>query len=105
MDKVILMVTGSNGQFVPETAIKGMIEYGWTGISEKDAETLLLGPTYVFSQDKRPGYWDAWERVLNNASWTDPESLHEYKLHQGEYGDLWAYDVTLTEEELREFFD
>lgn len=48
-----------------------------------------------------PDYWEAWEEILDKASYTDNDG-HEWRLWQD--GDLWAvcYDL-LTDEERKNF--
>ncbi|MGL5719523.1 MAG: hypothetical protein ACRCYP_01830 [Alphaproteobacteria bacterium] len=71
-----------NGVFIPQIMIDRLVEAGWKGIQADDVTTIKLGPDCEW-------YWEAWETVLNNATYED-EDGNEWRLYQD--GDLFTYN-------------
>lgn len=82
---VVLLVDGARGVYVPETFATMIDLSEWDGISQEDLLALQLRE---FGDDG--DYWDIWDTVLNNATYTDTDG-NVFRLHQD--GDLWAYCI------------
>jgi hypothetical protein len=82
---VVLMVNGAHGVYVPETFATMIDPSQWSGISDEDLLALQLRE---FGEDG--AYWETWDTVLNNATYTDKDG-NVFRLHQD--GDLWAYCI------------
>lgn len=94
---VVLLVDGAHGVYVPETFATMIDPSKWSGIREEDLLALRLRE---FDDDS--AYWETWDSVLNNATYTD-EQGNVYRLHQD--GDLWAYCIErMTLEEQQSMF-
>lgn len=92
---VVLFVDGAYGVYVPETFAVMIAPSEWDGISQEDLLTLQLRE---FGDD----YWDTWDTVLENATYTDTDG-NVFRLHQD--GDLWAYCIErMSLEEQRNMF-
>lgn len=89
---LILLIDSNRGVYVPQEFAE---RSRYDNVTEEQLNTLRRGPD-------TEGYWDTWEYVLDNATWTSP-SGNVYRLHQD--GDLWAYcDELLTPEERANLF-
>ena len=96
MSGLMLLCADSYGVYVPETFSKRFDPAKW-GFQESDWawETISSGPD-------TDGYWDAWNDILNKASYKDDKG-RVWSLHQD--GDLWAVCVELmTDEEYEGYF-
>ena len=60
-ETVLILCDSAHGQYIPQIMIERLLDAGWKGISEEDAQTLRNGPGEEW-------YWEAWENVLNNAT-------------------------------------
>lgn len=90
-----LLCDSRNGVYIPQIMGSRLLEAGWTVPDADQVEVLNRGP-----DDE--AYWEVWERVLDNAAFTD-EAGNEWSLHHD--GDLWAYcDALMTDEQRTEFF-
>jgi len=101
MSKGIQILLDSNrGIYIPQHFAEGFAMQctdgeGWEGISEKDRETLLAGTDADW-------YWEAWEDVLNCATYTDADG-NVWRLYQD--GDLFAIcDELMTDDDYMAFF-
>lgn len=99
-----LLVDGHHGVYVPEVFANNTdFHIGWKGITEDDIILLKLGQGIdkEYNADC-PIYWEIWDDVLSNATYTDKDG-HEWFLYQD--GDLWAVCAELlTDEEYLNFF-
>ena len=95
MNAIILLYDSNRGVYIPQTFAQDCLpENNWHDVPEDVRETLLDGPGNEY-------YWDAWERVLNNAWWQAPNG-DKYALHHD--GDLWALCYNrMTDEEKSNF--
>lgn len=93
MDAINLLLSDNRGIYIPRDFVTDFDLTKFHGISSEDIETC-----------KNPDddwYWEAWDSILNNASYTDDEG-NEYTLHQD--GDLWLICFELmTDEEKQNF--
>lgn len=80
-DNVRCIVDGSKGQYVPQDFVLKFDRVAW-GIDPSDWNTVLEGP-HDFSGTPNTRYWDAWERILDDAQYQD------------ENGDVWVLDHEL----------
>jgi hypothetical protein len=76
---VACILDGARGIYIPRDFCDGFD--GWDGIDDEDKATCCAGPDEEW-------YWDAWDNVLNNASYTDPNDGSVWGLYQD--GDLFA---------------
>jgi hypothetical protein len=75
-------------------------------VTEEQADILLRGPDL---EENAEEYWDAWDRVLNNAEWhsgngdgegEEKNERDKFVLYTGECGDLFMVKAAdLTEED------
>ena len=71
----------------------GVLE-AWQGPSQESIDACKEGPDNEW-------YWDAWQGVLDNATWT--KDGYTWRLHQD--GDLWAVcDDLMDDEEFENFY-
>lgn len=94
MSKGIQILLDSNrGVYIPQLFAEDCEE--WGGISAEEKETLLAGPGAEW-------YWEAWEDVLNSATYTDADG-NLWRLWQD--GDLFAIcDELMTDDDYMAFF-
>jgi len=78
-DAVSLFLAGERGINLPMDFMNSIFEENWKGIHEMHVEALKAGPGEA-------EYWDYWQDVLYNASYTDTKG-NEWTLHQD--GDLF----------------
>jgi hypothetical protein len=89
---VVLLVDGNQGIYVPQRFAINYDMAQWN-VKSDVKEVLNAGPDHE-------EYWEEWEDVLNNASYT--KDGNKWTLYQD--GDLWAYCYELmTPEERRNF--
>lgn len=96
MSGLMLLCSDSHGVYIPETFAMKFQSSTW-GFNESDWawDTISSGPD-------TEGYWDAWDEILNKASYKDNNG-NVWSLHQD--GDLWAVCVELmTDEEYEGYF-
>lgn len=96
MNAIEILIDSSQGIYIPKTfAIHFYPAEGWSGVEENTLDILRSGPDHYW-------YWDAWESVLDHASFTSKDG-GVYGLHQDE--DLFAVDHDrLSEAEYQDFF-
>ena len=102
MNAIQVLVEDRYGVYIPQAFAKNYptsaftnIDQRWTNIDQQDLDILHKGP---WDNDL---YWEAWESVLNNATYTNQE--HTWYLYQN--GDLFAIcDTMMTNEEYRNFY-
>lgn len=91
---VALILDDCRGVYIPHDFAN---EYDWSrfeNIDENDMSELLKGP------DECEYYWDIWEDVLDNATFT--ENGNTWRLYQD--GSVWLLcDALMTNEEKRNF--
>lgn len=75
----ILLVDGNSGIYVPQSFVEAYDAAEW-GISPEDESILNAGPDHEH-------YWDVWDDVLRDASYTD-DNGNVWHLWQD--GDLFA---------------
>ena len=94
MNKINLLVSDSNGIYVPQVFATQFDLSLWNNIDPDDIAVIEKGPGEDW-------YWDSWQNILESASYV--HDGRSFTLHQD--GDLWAiaYDE-LSEEEKSEFF-
>lgn len=91
---LVILVSGAKGVYVPQVFAENFRLAEW-GVPEA-REVLKAGPV----NDK---YWEAWERVLDNARFTDPDGDVYHLYHDG---GLWAVCLPLMSvEEISDFFE
>lgn len=76
-----VLIDGFHGVCVPQAFAEAYNLHDW-GISTEDINVLLAGPEH-------PDYWDVWDLVLYNASFTDEDGT-VWTLYQD--GDLFAVE-------------
>lgn len=80
-EKPSLLVDEGRGLYIPQAFINRYV--GWEGISDENRDILRAGPEH-------PEYMEAWDEVLENATWIDGQGI-KFRLEQD--GDLWAVPV------------
>jgi hypothetical protein len=91
---VVLLVDSCHGVYIPQRFATNY-DMGQWEVSDDQKECLLTGP-----DNPDNGYWDEWDIVLSNASYT--KDGNKWTLYQD--GDLWALCVELmTDEEKANF--
>ena len=96
MNAVELLLDSSLGVYVPHAFAKNYDLSQWSNIDQQDIDILLKGP---WDNDL---YWDAWDSILNEATYTNNQD-QTWHLYQD--GDLFALcDVLMTNEEYRAFY-
>jgi len=100
-EKFILLIDGHHGVYIPQIFASNFPTTDW-GVTEEQADILLRGPDL---EENAEEYWDAWDRVLNNAEWHSGNGEGEsekFVLYPGECGDLFMVKAAdLTEEDER----
>jgi hypothetical protein len=96
MSGISLLVDGNQGIYIPQTFAQRFRLDDWKGITEEDFNICLMGgPEHEF-------YWDAWDTILDNASYTDKDGK-TWTLYQD--GDLFAFCCELlSDEQYFEFY-
>ena len=84
-----LLLDGARGVYIPQNFVEEFDLTKWEGVDQDDIDTLLKGPDEEW-------YWDAWDKVLNNATHTDD---HGNVWHLYQDGDLWEYCPELMDNE------
>lgn len=82
LQAVEILLDSARGRYIPRDFVEEISvgeEFGWQGITEEHIKTL--------SNPDNEGYWEAWNEVLNNATYVS-KCGKEYTLHQD--GDLFA---------------
>jgi len=93
MSGIQLLLSDARGIYIPRDFVTGFDLTGWKGIPE-DAVKDCENPENEY-------YWDSWEMILNNATYTDKNG-NVWRLIQD--GDLWVYCFELmTDEEKSNF--
>ena len=96
MSGIEILLNDSRGVYIPQNFAENFIMSDW-GVADDTRDILLAGPT-----SENEWYWEAWEQVLNNASYVDA-GLNTWRLWQE--GDLFAYCVELmSDQEYADFF-
>jgi hypothetical protein len=91
--KISLLLDSARGQYIPRDFVTGFALDKFQGL-EAWAVSALQNPD-------DSAYWEAWESVLNNASYT--EAGRVFTLHQD--GDLWLLCIDeMSEDEKSNFF-
>ena len=108
LQAIEILADSSRGQYIPQYWAESKSD-DWTGFDADDIAILLAGPTHEYVTD---AYWDVWAHVLENATCTLTQDArngakqYEYRLHQGESGDLFCVcEELMTATEFAEFFD
>lgn len=92
MSGIEILIGDHQGVYIPQQFSSWE---NWQGITEEDREELSQGPESEW-------YWETWDRVLNDASYTDKDG-HIWRLYQD--GDLFAYcEELMTKEDKENFF-
>ena len=93
MDAINLLLSDNRGIYIPRDFVTEFDINRFQGIDDDDIDTC--------KNPEDEWYWEAWDSILNNASYTDDEG-NEYTLHQD--GDLWLICFELmTDEEKQNF--
>lgn len=79
-----LLLSDARGTHIPKNFVEIFDMSLWHGITPAQVEVILKGDDF----DANPDYWDVWQDVLDNATFTDTDGK-VYRLHQD--CDLWAY--------------
>lgn len=92
MSGIEILIGDHQGIYIPQQFAGWQ---GWSNIRKEDIEVLLEGPDHDW-------YWDAWNDVLNDATYTDANG-NVWHLYQD--GDLFAFcEELMTDEEYENFF-
>lgn len=84
---MLLLCDSASGIYIPQRFANEIDRIKVNGVTEEEWEALEFGPDF-------DGYWDAWDRVIDNAVIYDKgETLYLY--HNG---DLWAGTETELED-------
>lgn len=82
MKPISLLIDENRGIYIPQHFVKKFNLEDWNLTdSDDDIQVLKKGPEHEF-------YWEAWENVLDKATYFDDDTQFEYKLHQD--GSLYA---------------
>jgi hypothetical protein len=93
MSGIEILISDHWGVYIPKHFSENFIL--WDGVSDADREILESGPENEL-------YWDVWDSVTRDATYTDSEG-NVWRLHQD--GDLFAYcEPLMTDEEYYNFF-
>lgn len=92
-----LLLDSARGFYIPKNFVEQFDMTKWEGISAEDIEILKAGDNF----DTNPSFWETWDSVLGNASYTDPQG-RKWLLYQD--GDLWAYHADSMDNETYERF-
>jgi len=96
MNAIEILLNDSRGVYIPQNFAENFVMSDW-GVGDDTRDILLAGPT-----SENEWYWEAWEQVLNNASYVDATGN---KWHLSQEGDLFAYCVELmSAREYADFF-
>ena len=82
--KTFLYADGARGVYIPQHFAESIRREFVRGVSQKDWDCLEIDPNDCAYKDY-DSYWEAWDRVLNNA--TVEHNGDVYYLWQD--GDLW----------------
>lgn len=99
---IALLLDGCRGVYIPQKFCQNFDLSKWQNIDSEDVEIILTenGEGEIQSPYDIELYWDAWQAILDNATFT--ENGYTWRLSQD--GDLWAYCYELmTNEERRNF--
>ena len=89
LENVSLLLSDARGEYIPRDFVEGFDLNKWEGIHQDDIENC--------KNPEHEWYWDSWESILDNATFTAPDG-RVFHLHQD--GDLWAlcYESMTAEE-------
>jgi hypothetical protein len=89
----VLYADSNRGIYIPQHFAESIKRDCVTGLSEADWRCLEAGPPGSIFADGEgcEWYWETWDRVLNNAVITEPDTGNKYALYQD--GDLWLIPV------------
>lgn len=79
-ETVVCLIDGANGIYIPQLFAR-QYAGGWSGADLEDLETVAGGVD-------TPGYWEAWDTIVDSAVFTDS---HGVKWHLWPDGDLFIY--------------
>jgi hypothetical protein len=80
----IKLIDNHHGIYIPKLFVEATREMKNWHYDQEDAKEL--------SDPENGHYWEAWENVLREATYTDPGTGWLYVLHQTENGDLFAVE-------------
>lgn len=89
-----ILLSDWHGVYIPQTALEVLDPAWFNKCAIGDLETIAEG-------HEAEWYWDAWEVVLNNAHYTDPQGIGWTLYHDG---DLWAIPDGFTDEQWDKLF-
>lgn len=92
MDKHNLLLADARGVYIPKDFYEGFHLDKW-GIDPEEYEGL--------SNIESEYYWDDWDRLLNNAEYTDDDG-NKWMLYQD--GNLWAVRTDADEAYWEKYF-
>lgn len=93
LPNISLLLSDARGQYIPRDFVTDFDLTLWEGIDPNDAE-ICTAPEHEW-------YWEAWNNILRDATYTDPDG-RVFTLYQD--GDLWALCLEeMTEEEKKNF--
>ena len=93
MSGIEILLSDNRGVYIPRDF--ALYFEDMDGVRAEDMEILKAGPDHE-------GYWDAWDSITSDASFTD-EKGNVWRLYQD--GDLFAYcEPLMTDEEYYGFF-
>lgn len=79
MSGIHMILDDHRGIYIPQNFAEEFDLTRWSGITEENKADLLAGPD-------NEHYWEAWDRVLNNAVHTDK---HGYEWTLWQDGPVW----------------
>ena len=95
MNTIEILLDSSRGTYIPRDFAKEIGGDRFEGIDREDWLTIKRGPDDEW-------YWDAWNNILEHATFTDPDG-RVWTLHHD--GDLFLVcDEIMSDEQYEEFW-
>jgi len=92
----------ASGQYIPKRFALETRRECISGVKPEQLDYLAKGPGGSLDEDtsladgeseRGEWYWDTWQTVLDNAILTDPESRFQFRLWNGECGDIFLVPI------------
>lgn len=94
-NSIEILCDSAHGQYIPQIMTTLLHGAGWQHITDENVAIANAGPDHEW-------YWENWNNILTNATFTDPNTGDEWSLHQD--GDLFAVCVARMSPEENEAF-
>lgn len=85
---VLLLVDSSHGVYTPRELFSRFPDIEWSGITQEDIK--------ICSTPDNPDYWEAWDRIVHDAFFSDASGNTWRLFHEG---DLFAVCFELMSDE------